>query len=286
LEKLKNIVLTFYQNLPLHIDPVAFAIGSFSIRWYAIMFLVGFIVVYAILALRAKRGEYIIQNPKSQIRNTILDFLLVAFFSALVGGRIGYVLFYNFNYFLSHPAAIISPYANGSFMGIYGLSYHGALLGVLLGSFIFLRIKKINFWQWADFVVPAVPLGYFFGRIGNFLNGELYGRVTNSPLGMHFASDPNSLRHPSQIYEALLEGLLLFAILWKMRNKKLPSGALLGVYLIGYGALRILAEQFREPDPQIGFLLGYFTLGQILSLGMILAGGLILFFLRKKYYRV
>jgi phosphatidylglycerol---prolipoprotein diacylglyceryl transferase len=224
----------------------------------------------------------------------------VAFFSALIGGRIGYALLYNFTYFINNPISIIWPFENGNFVGLYGMSYHGGLVGVLLGSWIFLRAKKINpapsrscdlssqqtknlsgrcginFLAWADFVVPAVPLGYLFGRIGNFLNGELYGRITNSSLGMHFANNPATLRHPSQIYEAVLEGLLLFAILWKLRNKNLPKGWLLAIYLMGYGILRIIGEQFREPDPQIGLLLNFFTLGQLLSVGMIFLGAGIL----------
>ena len=293
-----------YQHLPQYINPIAFTVGSFSVRWYAISYIVGFLTIYFILMWRVKKGEIILENKKSKIKNqneiqnsklenskkiqdtkyeiqnTVFDFLLVAFFSSLIGGRLGYVLFYNLSYFISHPLAIISPYDNGNFTGIYGMSYHGALVGVLIGSYVFLRVKKINFWLWADFVVPAVPLGYFFGRIGNFLNGELYGRITNSSLGMYFTNS-SALRYPSQLAEAFLEGLVLFAILWKMRKRKLSSGALFSAYLIGYGSFRILAEEFREPDPQIGFILGYFTLGQLLSLAMIIAG-LIIFVSKKR----
>jgi phosphatidylglycerol---prolipoprotein diacylglyceryl transferase len=280
-------LLYFYQHLPQYINPIAFTVGSFSVRWYAIMFLLGFIVAYAVLMFRIKKGEIISGSQKSEVksqneprttnyelRTIVLDFLLAAFFSSLIGGRLGYVLFYNPPYFLAHPLAIISPYdpASGQFTGIYGMSYHGALLGVLLVSYVFVRMKKINFWQWADFVAPAAALGYFFGRIGNFLNDELYGRITTSPLGMYFANDPSVLRHPSQIYEAILEGLVLFAVLWKMRKAKLAEGSLFATYLVGYGILRIFAEQFRQPDPQVGFLLGDFTLGQLLSFGMIIFG--------------
>lgn len=220
-------------------------------------------------------------NARYQMSNILLDFLFVSFFSSLIGGRIGYVLFYNFSYFIYHPLAIISPYENGQFIGIYGMSYHGAIIGVLLGSYIFLRIKKIEFWEWADFIIPAVPLGYFFGRIGNFLNGELYGRITNSSWGMYFADSPTLLRYPSQLLEALLEGVVLFVILWKMRKIKLSPGVLFSIYLVGYGIFRIFAETFREPDPQIGFIAGYFTLGQILSLAMIISG-VIIFFQKRK----
>ncbi len=334
-------MLTFYQNLPLHIDPIAFTVGSFSVRWYALSYVAGFFVAWLLLIRRVKMGEansvfqisnskflpperdpakaVIISkqfsNPKSQIsneiqdakyyiRNTILDFLLVAFFAALIGGRIGYVFLYDFSYFWAHPLAMVWPFENGNFVGFYGMSYHGGLVGVLLGSWIFLRVKKIsatsgsqpwadqplagattiggNFWKWADFVIPAVPLGYFFGRVGNFLNGELYGRITVSPLGMHFTNNQTALRHPSQIYEAVLEGLLLFAVLWKLRNRKLPEGWLLAIYLIGYGVLRIIGEQFREPDPQIGLIFNFCTWGQILSLIMILAGFSVLLLKKSK----
>lgn len=287
-------MLHFYQNLPSYINPVAFTVGSFSIRWYALSYLVGFGVAYWLLIWRVKRGEYGNQNLKSQItskirdtkyeiQNTISDFLLIAFFSSLIGGRIGYVLFYDLPYFLTHPLTVISPYDSGSgkFVGIYGMSYHGALLGIIIGSWIFLRFKKIDFLQWADFVAPAAALGYFFGRVGNFLNGELYGRVTNSPLGMYFAED-NLLRHPSQLYEAILEGLVLFAILWKMRKMRLQPGTLFVTYMVGYGLFRILIEQFRQPDPQVGFLLNYLTLGQFLSSFMVVGGMIILIILKKR----
>jgi phosphatidylglycerol:prolipoprotein diacylglycerol transferase len=262
---------------------------------------------------RVKKGEIPVSirqladkfHPPTGGSNLVTDFLLMSFFAALIGGRIGYVLLYNLPYFLAHPMAIISPYENGNFTGIYGMSYHGGLIGVALGSYIFLRIKKINpapsrscdsflqqtknfsgrcginFWEWADFVIPAVPAGYFFGRVGNFLNGELYGRVTSSPLGMYFASDRTVLRWPSQLIEGFLEGIVLFVILWAMRKKEMPKGSLFAIYLIGYGFFRILAEIFREPDPQIGFLLNYFTLGQLLSFLMIVIGAGLLLKKRK-----
>ena len=276
-------MLHFYQHLPQYIDPIAFTVGSFSIRWYALSYLMGFCIVYWLLMHRIKNGEtpVLISNFKFQISNLITDFLFIAFFSSLIGGRIGYVLFYNFFYFISHPLSIISPFENGKFTGIYGMSYHGALLGIILGSYIFLHIKKIDFWKWADFIIPAVPLGYFFGRIGNFLNGELYGKITSSPLGMYFSGDMTNLRYPSQLIEAILEGLVLFVILWSVRKKYYFKGILFSIYLIGYGLFRIFAEIFREPDPQVGFIMGYFTLGQLFS-AIMLVVGLIIFFKRQK----
>lgn len=313
-----------YQHLPQYIDPVAFTIGSFSVRWYALSYIVGFTVVYLILLWRIKnndtektaqifnflpdgislRQKFSIFNKISNTKiqatkeakhekdkklsvvsyqsSVIFDYLLMAFFSALAGGRIGYVLFYDAAYFFAHPLSIVYPYDQaGNFIGIYGMSYHGAVMGILMGTFIFVRIKKLDFLAWADFIVPAVPLGYFFGRVGNFLNNELYGRVTDSQLGMYFAAAPGQLRHPSQLYEALLEGVLLFIILWKMRNMNLQKGFLLGTYLLGYGLLRIFVEQFREPDLQLGIFLNHFTMGQLLSLCMVV-GGLFLLVSKNK----
>jgi phosphatidylglycerol:prolipoprotein diacylglycerol transferase len=272
------MILNWYQNLPLHIDPIAFAVGSFSVRWYGLMYLVGFAVVYLILLWRIKYDnlEKIFQDS-----NMVFDYLLLAFFSALIGGRLGYVLLYDTAYFFADPLAIISPFdQSGNLTGFYGMSYHGALAAIVFSSWIFLKKKKIDFLAWADFVIPAAALGYFFGRIGNFLNGELFGRLTSSPIGMHFAADAANLRHPSQLYEAFLEGILLFVVLWKIRNHKFEKGFLFGIYLLGYGLLRIVAEQFREPDPQLGFLWNYFTLGQILSSTMVVFG-LLLIILKK-----
>ncbi|EKD58689.1 MAG: hypothetical protein ACD_56C00069G0003 [uncultured bacterium] len=282
------MVLDFYQHLPQHIDPVAFSIGSFAVRWYAISYAAGFLVTYLVLSWRLKNGEFDetvqVADKKNEFANSalIVDFLLVAFFATLVGGRLGFVLFYDFSSFISNPLSIISPFVGGKLVGIYGMSYHGALIGVLIGSYFFTKFKKINFLGWADFVIPAAPLGYFFGRIGNFLNGELYGRATESSLGMYFLTDQVILRHPSQLYEAFLEGLVLFFVLWRIRKIKLVKGSFLFLYLIGYGTLRILAEMFREPDPQIGFVLSQFTLGQILSFTMI-AGGVACYLIFYRY---
>ncbi|MDO8240462.1 MAG: prolipoprotein diacylglyceryl transferase [Candidatus Moranbacteria bacterium] len=276
-------MLEFYQNIPLHIDPVALAVGSFSIGWYSIMYLLAFLVVYFLLAYRIKKkeGQYSV--------DLILDFIMFALVGALIGGRLGYVILYNPNYYWHNLSEIISPYdfATGEFTGIYGMSYHGGLLGVIVATLILFRKNKanINFWKFADFAVPAIPAGYFFGRIGNFLNLELYGRVTTSWLGMRFplwtGAGP-SLRFPSQLLEAFFEGVVLFVILWSLRNKSRFVGHLFSIYLIGYGLARIAAEFFRQPDEQVGYIAGYFTLGQIFSLTMILIGMGIYWWRRNK----
>ena len=167
-------------------------------------------------------------------------------------------------------------------IGIYGMSYHGGLIGALLAVLFFVRFRKLNFWALSDFVVPAIPAGYLFGRIGNFLNGELYGRATDIWIGMYFPSDAlGVLRHPSQLYEAFLEGFLLFWLFWRIRNKKVVQGKLLGLYLIGYAVARFIGEFFREPDEQVGLFMSYFTLGQLFSLAMLI-GGLVLVFCERR----
>lgn len=293
-------LLDYYQNIPLHIDPTALRIGSFSLGWYAIMYIVAFATIYFLLSYRIKKGE------GEYSRNLILDFLFFVLVGVLIGGRLGYVLFYDPSYYWHNPLAIISPYdfATGQLVGIYGMSYHGGLIGVIIVAILFARKNNINphtkkqnknskvnklssgnntsnfgvgvnFWKLADFAVPAVPAGYFFGRIGNFLNLELYGRMTKSWIGMHFPLWTGAgplLRYPSQLFEAFFEGLVLFAILWSLRNKKFFAGYFSALYMIGYGIFRFLVEFFRAPDAQIGYLFHYFTLGQALSLFMIVLG--------------
>jgi phosphatidylglycerol---prolipoprotein diacylglyceryl transferase len=310
------MTLDSYQHLPQLINPVAFTLGFLAVRWYSLMYLVGFATVWFLLKWRIEKGEVAekIQNSnlpagrqgfkvqisekkgklenkncqnnrKLQPQNIILDLLLVAFFAGLAGGRIGYVLFYNWAYFSLHPWQIISPFdfAGGSFVGLYGMSYHGALLGGILGMFLLAKIQKMDFWRWADFIAPALPAGYFFGRIGNFLNGELFGRVTTSKIGMYFPASPSALRYPSQILEACLEGILLFIILWQLRNQeKLEAGSLLAIYVLGYGVVRFMGEFFRQPDPQWGFIFLNLTLGQLLSVALISVGLGLLFFKNRK----
>jgi phosphatidylglycerol:prolipoprotein diacylglycerol transferase len=206
-------------------------------------------------------------DTKYKIQNTLQDYLILIAFVAIFSGRIGYVIFYNLNYFMKHPWQIFLPYdESGIFVGIFGMSYYGALIGILIASYIFCRKNKLDFLSWADFIVPAVPIGYFFGRIGNFLNGELFGRATNSKIGMYFSTDPLQLRYPSQLLEAALEGVVLFIFLWSFRNKKIFKNRLLLIYIIGYSFFRFLGEFFREPDSQIGLILGIFSMGQMLSL--------------------
>ncbi|MEI8344164.1 MAG: prolipoprotein diacylglyceryl transferase [Candidatus Moraniibacteriota bacterium] len=297
----------FYQHLPEIISPVAFTIKFLVVRWYSIMYVVGFAIVWLLLNWRIRKGEQLISNvqypmpnaketrsekqetknnikhTKYLMQDTILDLMLVVFLGGTVGGRVGYVILYNLTYFLTHPLEIISPYGTeGVFVGLYGMSYHGALLGALLGAYGYTKIKQVDFLSYADFVIPALPLGYFFGRLGNFLNGELVGRETSSWLGMYFVSSQTVLRYPSQIFEALAEGLLLFIVLWKLRNQqKFEKGFLLILYIFSYNIVRFICEFFRNPDSQLGYVFLGLTMGQILSIvsGLILLG---LLFLKSK----
>lgn len=293
----------FYQNLPQHIDSIAFSIGSFEIRWYSLMWIVGIGVSFFVLdflkrkELENKNLKIKNQNDNLKFKKTINDFakldLYGLFFyltaGILAGGRLGYVLFYNFPYYLNNLLEIFLPFQLSSssfqFTGFYGMSYYGAFVGAIFSGYLFARKYRMDFWQLADFVSVAIPAGYFFGRIGNFLNGELYGRPTDSFLGMYFSSGGGVLRHPSQLYEAFFEGLVLFLILFWARRYACPyvrpyarpyvrfcarafcfPGSLFLAYIFGYSFLRFFLEFFREPDSQIGFIFGIFTLGQIFSI--------------------
>ncbi len=209
------------------------------------------------------------------------------FIALILGARFGYVLFYNFEYYLENPLEILLPFSiqNGvwKFTGITGMSYHGGLIGVLIAMWMYGRKKRLHLYTIADFMTPAIPLGYFFGRIGNFINGELVGRVTEKKIGIIFKHIDNLPRHPSQIYEAILEGILLFTILFFLQNRKIfiyKSGLISSLFLIFYSLFRFICEYFREPDPHIGLQFFNLSLGQIYSIFFFIIG--IVLFLKKK----
>lgn len=270
-------LLETYQNIPQYINPIAFSLGFFSVKWYALMYLVAFFVVYELLLWRIKKGESKNLLTKEKLR----DFIFYSAIGLLLGARLGFAIFYGGNYFSKHFLEIFFPFdfSSGKFIGIYGMSYHGGLLGVIIATIIFCWKNKISFWDFSDFVLPAIPAGFFFGRLGNFLNSELYGRITEKWWGMHFDSTL-FLRHPSQIYEAIGEGILIFIILWIIRNKKIFPGFFFVSYLFVYGIIRFLIEFLRQPDQQVGFVWGILTLGQILSLIMVILA-LLIFIWRK-----
>lgn len=253
-----------------HIDPVIFHLGPLQVRWYGLMYVLGFVAT--LLLVRHQIRKYDLRDLDRHSEN--LNIVLIL--SLIVGGRLGYVLFYNFSYFLQHPLEIPATWHGG-------MSFHGALIGLLAGGWLFCRKNRLDFLQAADIYVVTVPIGLGLGRIGNFINAELCGRVTDVPWGMVFPGGGPLPRHPSQLYECLLEGLLLFVILWtlKDRMRRWPSGIMLSLFLILYGMFRFLAELFREPDSQVGFVAGLLTMGQVLSILMICAG-VLLIAVRKK----
>jgi phosphatidylglycerol:prolipoprotein diacylglycerol transferase len=262
-----------WRHLPSHLSPNLLEIGSFQLRYYSLMYLAAFACTYYLVMYRIRRERYPYTAEQVQ------DYFVWAILGVILGGRLGYVFFYNLGYYLERPLEILFPFdfSDGfRFIGISGMSYHGGAIAVLVASLIFCWRRKIDFWRFADLFCPAIPLGYTFGRLGNFINGELYGRATTAAWGMVFPLDPlHLLRHPSQLYEAFFEGIVLFAVLWLIRRKSPFDGALFAWYLIGYGAIRFFIEFFREPDVQLGLVLGPFTMGQLLCFLMIAAGALI-----------
>ncbi len=271
----------WWQHLPQHIDPVIFQVGSFKLQYYGLMYVVAFAFTYGLVLYRLPREKRFTVTGQQ-----IGDLTTYAILGLMIGARLGYVLFYNLSYYLKHPLEIVLPFefSNGvTFTGISGMSYHGGLIGVLIAAWFYVRRQDIVFRDMLDLYVPVIPLGYTFGRLGNFINGELYGRITSAPIGMYFPLAPEkALRHPSQLYEAFFEGLVLFAVMWRLRRVNAPRGAMLAFYLIGYGLVRFFIEFFREPDAQLGFVLFSFSMGQVLCFGMISSGLLLYFWLRRR----
>lgn len=248
-----------YHNL----NPVAFSIGPISVRWYGLAYLAGFIIAAFIIYRTAKRWK---------IRFTVddlLTFMLCVIVGVLVGGRLGYCLFYGDGYYLAHPADIIKV-SDG------GMSFHGGLIGALIGGFIAAKSIKMPFFTLMDIAAVGTPIGLFFGRCANFVNGELWGAITDLPIGVVFGGSAGDVpRHPSQLYEAVLEGLVLFLILYLVSRKKRPAprGFISGLFLVFYGIFRILVEFVRQPDAQIGYLWGdWLTMGMVLSVPFLLLG--------------
>lgn len=274
--------LTFWQSLPARMDPVIFSIGSLQVQWYGVMYLVAFVVTYFLVRHRARTETARFGSYDTDYLQSLMTW---GFFGVLLGGRLGYVLFYNLGYYLNHPLQIVFPFRSGpgglEFTGISGMSYHGGLIGCMLACWWFTRRQRMHkerarsdFWNLCDLFAPAVPLGYTFGRLANFINGELWGRTTDSAIGMYFPAAPGNFpRHPSQLYEAFFEGILLFAILWTIRRRPFARGTFIGFYLFGYGFVRFFIEYFREPDAHLGlYWFDLFSMGQTLCIAMMIAG--------------
>jgi phosphatidylglycerol:prolipoprotein diacylglycerol transferase len=242
-------------------DPIAFGLGPLQIRWYGLMYLFGFASGWALGRYRAKHV------PQWQ-PHYLDDLIFYIALGVILGGRIGYIIFYNFNAFLHDPLLLLRIWEGG-------MAFHGGLIGVLAAMFLYARKMHMTFFQVTDFIAPLVPPGLFFGRIGNFINGELWGRTTDMPWAMifHTPGAGDLPRHPSQLYEAVLEGIALFTILWIYSAKPRPTMAVSGLFLICYSLFRFLIEFAREPDAHLGFIaFNWLTMGQLLSLPMMFFG--------------
>jgi phosphatidylglycerol:prolipoprotein diacylglycerol transferase len=270
--------LYWWQHLPDRMDPILFNLGPLRVQWYGLMYIIAFLITYLLARRRCRLEERFKQYDDEYLKNL----LTYGFIGVLAGGRLGYVLFYNLPYYLGHPWEIILPFGftgGFHFTGISGMSYHGGMLGAMAGSYLFCRRYRADFWNLCDLFFPIAPLGYTCGRLGNFINGELWGRVTSAPIGMYFPLAPNvaALRHPSQLYEAFFEGVFLFVAFLFLRRLRLPKGSMAAAYLFGYGFVRFFIEFFREPDRQLGFVLMHrFSRGQELC-GLMMLGAVGLF---------
>lgn len=248
-----------YQGL----DPIAFSLGPLVVRWYGLAYVLGFVCAAAIIYFVAKRWKL------GMSEDNLLTLMVCAIVGVVLGARVGYVLFYGDGYYLSHPLEILA-FNQG------GMSFHGGLVGLLVGGAVAARITRIPFLTLADLGSIAAPIGLFFGRCANFVNGELWGAPTDGPLGVVFGGAAGMMpRHPSQLYEAVLEGLVIFCVLFALSRKRppRPQGTFLGAFLVLYGIFRFLIEFVREPDVQLGYLWGgWLTMGQVLSAPLIVAG--------------
>jgi phosphatidylglycerol:prolipoprotein diacylglycerol transferase len=257
-----------------HIDPIAVQLGPFAIRWYAIAYIAGLLLGWRYVKALIARPPYAMRQE------AVDDFLVWATLGVVLGGRLGYVLFYKPLYYLAHPFEVFAVWQGG-------MAFHGGALGVIVAIILFSRKHKLDLFAVGDVICCAVPIGLFFGRIANFINGELFGRVApDVPWAMIFPGGGPDPRHPSQLYEAGMEGLVLgtlLFLLWRIPAVRLRTGILSGVFLAGYGVARVIGELFRQPDAHLGFLVGGSTMGQLLSIPLIMAGsGLIWWASRKK----
>lgn len=260
----------FFHN----INPVLLELGPFQIRYYGLFYALGFVIAYFLISYLAKKKEL------SLTKDDVADFLLYEIIGVVAGARLIYVLVYNPLFYLQNPLEIVAVWHGG-------LSFHGGLLGAVIACYLFCKKKKIEFYDIADIAVIPVALALALGRLGNFINAELYGRVTNLPWCIDYSKNqfvenlPDGCRHPSQIY-ASIKNLAVFAVLWFIKDKKLPKGFMFWSFVTLYGLFRTIVELFRQPDEQIGFIFNYFTTGQLLSFPLFLVGLFMLYNLNKK----
>ncbi len=258
-------------------DPVLIDLGFFQIRWYSIAYILGILIgwIYANRIIKSTSNNR--YNFKQVTTEQFDDLIIYLIIGIILGGRLGYVIFYNLDYYSQNLLEIFSIWQGG-------MSFHGGLLGVIVSSFIFSKKKQINFFKFSDIISCAAPFGILLGRIANFINGELYGKITTLSWGVIFPNGGNLPRHPSQLYEAALEGIFLFLIINYLALKKkflYRTGYISGIFLILYSILRIFSEIFREPDIHLGLVLNYFSMGTLLSLITIIFGLFIFLFIKK-----
>jgi phosphatidylglycerol:prolipoprotein diacylglycerol transferase len=257
------------------LDPIAVSVGPIAIRWYALAYLAGFLLGWRYCLYLAR------QNPKGPSAEMFDEYLTWAVIGTVIGGRLGYIFFYQADYYFSHPLEMLEVWHGG-------MSFHGGMLGVIGAAWMFTRKYKISFFAFTDILACVTPIGLGLGRVANFVNGELFGRQTDMPWGMIFPRGGDVPRHPSQLYEALLEGVLLFLVLFFMSRQKsirARTGLISGVFLFGYASFRLLIECLREPDAQLGILAGGLTMGQWLCIPMIMFGCYLILWSEKRATR-
>ncbi len=251
-----------------YINPVAISLGPLEIHWYGVMYFIGFIFAFWLAGRQCAKSNGLWDKAQAS------DLLFYGFLGVILGGRIGYVLIYQFPYFIQNPLYLFKIWQGG-------MSFHGGVIGVVLAIIYYAKSNNRSILAVGDFIVPLLPFGLGAGRIGNFINSELWGRVTTSPFGIIFHNGGPLPRHPSQLYEFALEGVLLLIILLAFTRKPKPNGSTSGLFLLAYGVFRIIAEFARQPDPQLGFLTFGLTMGQILSIPMVIIGTILIIYAYK-----
>jgi len=255
-----------------HIDPVFLSIGPLQFRWYGLMYVLAFIVSYFIIRSEVRRKQLHLTT------DDVADLVFYGAMGVVLGGRLGYILFYNLGFYLANPLKLLAVWEGG-------MSFHGGAIGVVMAFILYARRKKLQFIILIDMAALCAPVGLGLGRIGNFINGELYGRPTDMPWGMVFPGSDGLPRHPSQIYEAFLEGFVLFSIVRFVSRRTEVNGMVTFTACAGYGLFRFIVEYYRQPDAQMGIFFGLFSMGQLLSLPMFLLGGVMVFLLARKKIR-